>query len=196
MTAEQDSGMSLGSIVGEQFLQDALAGGVQEVEGFVENHHLWTANECCHDTHFLFVASREVAYEFVLCEYLATSEVLEGLQSFFNLLLVDAANLPQKSEILLRREVVDEESVINIGTHETLPVLTFGRVDAAYADRAGIGLQQVEDHTEECGLARSVVAYQSQDITVVDSERRDVAGDGLSELFLQLIDSNHICSFF
>ena len=58
-------------------------------------------------------------------------------------------------------------------------------------DGALVGLEQVEKESEEGSLAGSVVAYESQDITVVNRERRNVAGASLAEMLLEMIYLNH-----
>ena len=54
-----------------------------------------------------------------------------------------------------------------------------------------VGIEQVEKESEEGGLAGSVVAHESQDVTVVNRERRNVAGAGLAEMLLEMIYLNH-----
>ena len=54
-----------------------------------------------------------------------------------------------------------------------------------------VGLEQVEKESEEGSLAGSVVAYESQDVTIVNRERWNVAGASLAEMLLEMIYLNH-----
>ena len=54
-------------------------------------------------------------------------------------------------------------------------------------DGALVGLEQVEKESEEGCLAGSVVAHESQDVTIVNRERWNVAGASLAEMLLEMI---------
>jgi hypothetical protein len=60
----------------------------------------------------------------------------------------------------------------------------------AHADFALISLEEVEQQTEERGLAGSVVADESKHVALVDFKMIDVDGYILAERFFQVVDVN------
>ena len=54
------------------------------------------------------------------------------------------------------------------------------------------GIEQVKDESEECGLSGTIVADESEDISVVDNKRRDVYSCLFAELLQQVFGFNHI----
>ena len=53
----EDGGAGLLVVLREEVLDGTLAAGVEEVEGLVEDEHLWAQEHGSDDTHLLFVAS-------------------------------------------------------------------------------------------------------------------------------------------
>ena len=191
VAAAKDGGTRLLVILREQMLQHVLAGGVEEVERLVQNDNLRTVEESCHDAHLLLVAGREVADEFLLAEHLASGEALKVLQALVNLCLRLARHLAQKGKVFLGCQEVDEEPLVDIGPHDVLPLLAFGRIDAVDGYCSFVSFQQVEHDAEERTFTGSVVAYESKDIAVVNGKRGDIAGNSLSEILLEIANGNH-----
>ena len=129
MAGDEDGGSRLLGIVLEQVLQHQLAGGVEEVEGLVEDDRLGVAEEGGDDADLHLVTCREVADELLLAEDLAVGETLEVLEALVNFLLADAGDLAEEGEILLGGEEVDEEAFVDIGADVLFPGFAFGGVD-------------------------------------------------------------------
>ena len=167
--ADDDGGSSALLVVGEQMLELVLRRGVEEVERLVEDDGLRLSEECRHDAHLLLVACREVAYELLLSEDLRGVAQHVSVEGGGRLLAVGivgyALDLGEELEVFLWGEVVDEEALVNIGAHVLFPLLALGGVDGGgqgrelVADGTLVGLEQVEEHAEEGGLSRSVVAH-------------------------------------
>ena len=117
--------------------------------------------------------------------------MLEGGESLVECLLAHEADLCQEGEVLFGREVVDEESLVDVCARELLPLFRLRGCDAVVVDAALVGLEQVEYESEEGGLAGSVVAYESQQVAVVDGECIDVAGRCLAEALFQVFNLDH-----
>ena len=130
-----------------------------------------------------------------ISEHLASSEALKVLQTFVNLSLRLARYLAEERKILLGRQEVDEETLVNVGPYDVLPLLAFGRIDAVDGYCSFVGFQQIEHDAEECTLAGTVVTYQTQYIAIVNSKRGDITGDGLTKLFLEIANGNHNSQF-
>ena len=198
---DENGGACLLGVVGKQMFEQYLTGGVEEVEGFIENDHVGLAEEGRDDAYLHLVTSREVADEFLLSEDLAVGKTLEQGKPLVNLSLLDAGNLAEKREIFLRGEEVDEKAFVNIGADVLLPVLRLSGIDSlgrslssigeTVDNRTLVGFEQVEKESEERRLAGSIVAHKSQNVTVVDRKRWDVAGTSLAELFLEVLNVNH-----
>ena len=122
MTADKDGGMCLCGILFQGTLQDILTGGVQEIEGLVQDDDRCLPDKGRDDANLLLVTCREVADQFFLTEDLATGEMLELLQALIDNLLWCAAYFPKEREILLRRQVVNQETFVDIGADLLLPL--------------------------------------------------------------------------
>ena len=189
---DEDGGARLAVVLGEHVLQDVLRRGVEEVEGLVEDDQLRTVEEGGDDAHLLLVTGREVADELLVAEDLSGSEALEVLQALVNGFLCHVVDLAQEGEVLLGGEEVDEEALVDVGAGSGFPGFALGGVDVVEGDEALVGLQQVEEHAEEGGLAGSVVTYEAEDVAIVDGELGNVTGNGLPEGFFQIFNGNHI----
>ena len=106
---------------------------------------------------------------------------MESLQALIHLFLSHVCNLTDKGKILLRRQEVDKETFVDIGTCGGFPLLALCWVDAIEGYFSLIGFQQVEQHAEEGGLSCAIVTYQTQDIPVVDSQLGNIAGYCISK---------------
>ena len=103
-----------------------------------------------------------------------------------------AVDLANKLEILFGGEEIDKETLVNISSYTRFPVFALGRVGSVDGDGTPVGVKQVKDESEECGLAGTIVADESEDISVVDKKRRDVYSCLFAELLQQVFGFNHI----
>ena len=71
VAGDDDGGTGLLGVFAQQVLQQHLTGGVEEVEGFVEDDDLGVADEGGDDADLHLVTGREVADELLLSEELA-----------------------------------------------------------------------------------------------------------------------------
>ena len=187
-----------------------LAAWVEKVERLVENHELRIVEQCCHNANLLFVASREVAYVLLLSHYLVAHEGLERLKTFVHLLLFHSRHLAYKLKILLSSKEVDEERVVDESASQQFPVLALCRIDfvrhrrrvynrllqigskhlliGTHYDIALCSLRQIEHQAEQCGLAGTVIAHESQHLTIINGKLPDVNGSMFAETLFEIIE--------
>ena len=193
---DEYGGAGLLVVLREEVLDGALAAGVEEVEGLVEDEHLWAQEHGCDDTYLLLVAGAQVADEFLLSDYLVCHEVAEAVEEGLQVVGGDSADACYELEVFVGGEVVDEEGFVDVCTCPVFPLLGFSHVHvdvgllevACHVHVTVVGFYQVEDESEEGALASSVVAHKSQHLTAVDGVAVDVDGDFLAKTFLQVID--------
>ena len=161
-----DRGVMFLVVALEQVLDDALAAGVEEVEGLIEDEQLGVVEHGGDDAYLLLVAHGEVADVLLLTQHLAVHEALKRLKPSIHLLFFESVHLADEVEVLLGSEVVDEEAVVDEGVGEGFPLLALLHGDALEGDVAAVGLQQVENQPEEGGLAGSVVAHQAEHLAL------------------------------
>ena len=196
VAGDEDGGTSCLVILLEQTLQDDLRRRVEEVERLVENDQVGSGEHRRDDTYLLLVACAEVADEFLLSEYLALHEMLEGSQPFVGFLLRHTVCLSHELEVLLGCEEVDEEGLVDVGSGELFPLLALGGIDGSLcggmddSDFAFVGFEEVEQQTEESSLTGSVVTDESEHIALVDFKMIDVDGNILAERLFQVVDVN------
>ncbi len=118
------------------------------------------------DAYLLLVARREVADELLLSHHLAIHEAVEAGEALVNLLLAQAIHLADEGEVLLGSEVVDEEAIVDEGARVLLPVLCLADIHAAVLHDSAVGLDEVENQSEEGGLSCTVVAHEANHIAV------------------------------
>ena len=190
VAGDEDGGTRLAVVVGEQVLDGILRTGIEEVEGFVEDEQAGVHEEGRHDAHLLLVAGREVADELLLSQDFSGHEVLILAELLLQLRLAEAADACDELQVFLGREVVDDEGIIDVGTCPVLPFLRLGHIDGAAlvfdGHAAAVGLDEVEDEAEERALARSVVAYETQDLAFMDDELINIYGGLLAESLLDV----------
>ena len=109
-------------VVLDDTLQVVLARWVEEVEWLVENENLWCCHKCGDNAHFLFVACREVSYENLASEDLASREMFETLCNGVDIVVFHARNLIHETEVFLRGEKVYEETIVDESAGEVFPV--------------------------------------------------------------------------
>lgn len=80
VTADDDRVAGLAGIFGDYVLQNILACGVKIVERLVENYNVGMSEKGRHDTDFLLVAGRHVAYQFLLAENFVVGEMVKALK--------------------------------------------------------------------------------------------------------------------
>ena len=200
-------------VFNKNLLQHILAARVEEVERFVENNQFGTVEQRRYDAHLVAIARREIAYVLLLVEYLAAHQRLEVDKAFRNLLLRHARHTTDEVEIFLRREEVDEETVVDVRTGIRFPVLAQRRIDRRAPSNSPVGgeleaawnkfnairrrmhsnntfvrLQKVEHEAEKRSLAGTVVAHKTKNITVVDGETFNVYGSVRAEVFLKITE--------
>ena len=97
-------------VVSDNLFQHHLTARVEEVERFVEHEQLRAVEHRRYYPYLLFVACREVAYEFLLSENLVAHERLKTVYAFLCLLLRHVAYTAYEAEILLRCKEIYEET--------------------------------------------------------------------------------------
>ena len=208
-----DRGTRLLVVFNKNLLQHVLAARVEEVERLVENNQFGTVEKRRDDAHLVAIARREVAYVLLLVEYLAAHQRLKVGKAFRNLILRHARHTTDEVEILLRREEVDEETVVDVRTGIRFPVLAQRRIDWRALSNSPVGgeleaawnkfnvirrrmhsnntfvrLQKVEHKAEKRSLAGTVVAHKTKNVTIVDGETFNVHGSVRAEVFLKITE--------
>lgn len=194
VAAHEDGRACLLVVFLQQVLDGILAAGVKEVEGLVEDEHLRSEQHCSHDAHLLLVACAERAYELLLPFELARHEVPVPGKEVLQLLVAGVGQAGNELEVFVGREVVNEEALVDKGSCPVLPVFRLGNIDvdvavlelACHADGTAVGLDEVEDETEERTLAGTIVAHQSKQLTAVDCQFWNVNGNFLAEGLLEV----------
>ena len=176
VAGDEDGGAVFLVIGPQQVLDDGLAGGVEEVEGFVQDEQPGVVQHGADDAYLLLVAHGVIADEFLLSQDLAVHEAVEGAEAFVHVILLQPVHAADEVEVFFGREVVDEEAVVDVRAGDVLPVLGAGDVRPGDGHRALVGLHQVQDEAEQGGLARAVVAHQAQHVAVGDGVVFDVDG--------------------
>lgn len=196
MGRDDDGGMLLLAISLEQILHGQLRSGVKKIEGFIEQQQLRMVQHGADDAHLLLIAHREIADERLLTQHFTIHETVKLKQAMTERGIIDARNLGQKTEILLGSKIVDEEACIDKSPRISLPRLALGGVarhrmaihKAIDCHTACIGMQQVKDDTEKCGLPRPVIAHKADSFTRVDGIAVDVKHLLRAERFGQIFD--------
>lgn len=129
-------------------LDDSLRTGVEEVERLVEYQQLGIVQHGRDDAYFLLVSHGVVAYELLLSQHLVVHKAFEWFQPFVYLFLLQTVHFADEVEVFFRSQVVDQETVVDVGSGYAFPVLASGYVDVIDGDFALVGLQQVEDKAE------------------------------------------------
>ena len=199
VAGDEDGSTSLLVVLLQEALNGTLAGGVEEVEGLVQDEHLGLQEHGTNDAHLLLVAGREVADEFLLSCHLARHELLKVLQEGVHLLLLAAGDATDELEVLVGREIVNQEGLVHEGTCPVLPVLRMCHIHTALGNAlallllrgvhehtATVGLDKVQHQAEERALASTVVANETQHLTVLDLITFYIHGNLLAKGFLQV----------
>ena len=188
VAGNDDGGSCFAVVTLEQVLHGVLAGGVEEVEGFVEQQQPGIVEHGSDDAYLLLVSGGEVADEGVGAEHFAIHEVFKFLQTRGNGVFADVVDFTDEIEVFFGGKVLDEEAGVYIRTGLLFPLFAVCRSHASYACHAAVGLNEVEYNAEKRRLACPVVAYQSDDFTVVYGIVLDVEGNFLAKGFLYVID--------
>lgn len=186
---DDDGGVVLVAIGLEQVFHGELGGGVEEVEGFVEQEQLGIVEHGTDDAHFLLVAHRKVANEGFLTEHFAVHETIEKQQTVVQHGVGNVGYFCNKTEILFGGEIVDEEASIDKGTRVCLPTLAFRGVARDWfpihksvdGDTTSIGMQEVENDAEEGCLACTIIADKTDGFAAMNGIALDVEHFLLSE---------------
>ena len=133
------------------------------------------------DADFLLISHREAADIFLLSKDFSTHQLFERLQAFIHFLLAEAIDFTYEIEVFFRGKVIDQETLINKGTHFTLPVLSFTYVHLIYADVAIISFQQVEYQAEEGSFSCTIIAHQTNHLASIHHITVDIHGDLLAK---------------
>ena len=122
VAGDEDGGAVFLVVCPQQVLDDGLAGRVEEVERFVQDEQPRVVQQGGDDAYLLLVAHGVVADELLLSQHLAVHEALEGAEAFVHLFLAESVHAADEVEVFLRREVVDEEAVVDVRAGDVRPM--------------------------------------------------------------------------
>lgn len=93
-------------------------------------------------------------------------KALKLSQSFLQGFIVNVINISDEIEVFLRGEEVDEESAVDVTAGIFLPGFTLVHLLSIAFHETVISLNQVENQTEQGGLARTIITYESYQLTL------------------------------
>ena len=175
---------------------DNLTGGIEVVEGLVEQQHFGMDEHSANDTYLLAVALAEVMEELASAQDFVVHQGSKGLQTLVDRRLRNAIEATDEGEILLGRIEVDEEATVHKGTGIRFPGFaltpTGSRsryINAIREHTPFSGFDKVEHQAQKGGLTRTIITHQAHEFTALDGQRGDVQCHLLAILFLEVFYS-------
>lgn len=143
---------------------------IEIVERLIQEKNLRINNHRSNDANLLAVALRKIteillgSHDFIVHKALKLSQSL--LQGF----IVNVINISYEIEVFLRGEEVDEESTVDVTAGIFLPDLTLVHLLSIAFHETVISLNQVENQTEQGGLARTIITYESYQLALCNTQ--------------------------
>lgn len=97
-------------------------------------------------------------------------KALKLSQSLLQGFIVNVINISDEIEVFLRGEEVDEESAVDVTAGIFLPGFTLVHLLSIAFHETVISLNQVENQTEQGGLARTIITYESYQLTLCNTQ--------------------------
>ena len=97
-------------------------------------------------------------------------KALKLRQSLLQGFIVDVIDICDEIEVFLRGEEVDEESAVDVTAGIFLPRFTLVHLLSIAFHETIISLNQVENQTEQGGLARTIITYESYQLALCNTQ--------------------------
>ena len=169
---------------------------VEIVERLVEQENLGVDHHCANDTYLLAVSLREITQILLGSHDFIVHKRHKRSQTFLHRLIVNTIQITYKREILLRGQEVNQEASVNIAARIGFPVFRLVDLLSVALHKTIVSLYQVEDKTQQGGLACAVVTYQSYQLALGNIEVFYIQHGCAIIYFLEILYLNHFAVHF